>query len=209
MPPVIATACRTILATLLLTAVAYPLLVTGAAQLLFAHQARGSLAADPKGDVIGSELIAQAFRRAEYFHGRPSAAGADGWDASASGGSNLGPTSRKLRERVVAAVGRLRAENPQQSGDVPAELVTASASGLDPHLSPGAVTWQVARVAGARGVSPERVQAAVDAQTQARSLGLLGEPRVNILLLNLALDRQFGTPSPASGPESVAVGDGG
>lgn len=189
------TALRATLVTLVLTGLAYPLAVTGAAQLLFRHEADGSLVTDERGQVVGSALISQGFSQAGYFQPRPSAAG-NGHDATASGGSNLGPTSRKLRDRAVADAERLRRENPEAPGPVPAELVTASGSGLDPHLSPGAVRWQVPRVARARGVAPERILALVDAHTEGRTFGILGEPRVNVLLLNLAMDRRFGEGAP-------------
>lgn len=189
--------------TLLLTGVLYPLTVTAFAQLLFPGRANGSLVTDTKGRVVGSALIAQGFTNPAYFLARPSAAGT-GWDATASGGSNLGPTSRKLRERVTGDVERLRKENPQAPGPVPAELVTTSASGLDPHLSPDAIRWQLPRVARARGLDEERVAAVAQRSVEGPELGLLGEPRVNVLLLNLALDRQFGAPpsrpTPASSP---------
>ena len=177
--------------TLLLTGLAYPLAMTGMASLLFPRQAGGSLVKDARGRVVGSALIGQAFTRPEYFQGRPSAAG-KGYDATSSGGSNLGPTSAKLRDRARADVERLRKENPEAPLPIPAELVTASASGLDPHLSPAAARWQVQRVARARSVSADRVRRLVDDLTEGRQLGLLGEPRVNVLALNLALDRQFG-----------------
>jgi potassium-transporting ATPase KdpC subunit len=178
--------------TLVLTGVIYPLAATGLARVLFPRQANGDLVTDEKGQVVGSALIGQGFVRPWYFQPRPSAAGERGWDAAASSGSNLGPTSRKLRDRARAAVERLRRENPDAAGPVPGDLVTASASGLDPHLSPAAALWQVPRVARARGVAPERVRAIVEARLEGRDLGLLGEPRVNVLLLNLALDRQLG-----------------
>jgi K+-transporting ATPase ATPase C chain len=180
--------------TLVLTGLAYPIASTGVAQLLFPRQAGGSLVADDKGTIVGSELIAQGFSKAVYFQERPSAAGEKGFDATASSGSNYGTTSKKLRDRVVAELARLQAENPDAPGPAPSELVTTSASGLDPHLSPEGALWQVPRVAKARGVQPERVRQLVEAQVEGRELGFLGEPRVNVLLLNLALDRQFGRP---------------
>jgi K+-transporting ATPase ATPase C chain len=176
------TALRAALVTLMLTGIGYPLLVTGIAQLAFRDKANGSLVKRDHGSVVGSELIGQGFSSPAYFWSRPSAVS---WDAAGSGGSNLGPSSKKLRDRVAADVQRM-------GGTVPAELVTASASGLDPHLSPAAVLWQVARVAAARGLAPERVRALVETMVEGRDLGFLGEPRVNVLLLNLALDRQFG-----------------
>jgi K+-transporting ATPase ATPase C chain len=176
------TALRTALMTLIVTGIAYPLLVTALAQLSFRDKANGSLVKNDRGAVVGSELIGQNFSSAAYFWSRPSAVS---WDGAGSGGSNLGPSSKKLRDRVAAEVERL-------GGPVPAELVTASASGLDPHLGPEAALWQVPRVAAARGLGPERVRALVESVVEGRDLGFLGEPRVNVLLLNLALDRQFG-----------------
>ena len=187
-------ALRTTAVTLVLTGLVYPLFMTGLAQLLFPWRANGSLVTDEKGIVIGSELIAQPFAKPAYFHPRPSAAGEKGYDAAASSGSNLGPTSKKLQDRVRADLQRLKEENPDVTGRVPTELVTTSASGLDPHLSPQAMLWQVPRVAKARGVAPDRVKAMVDANLKGRTFGILGEPRVNVLLVNLALDRQFGKP---------------
>ena len=185
-------ALRATVVTLVLTGLAYPLAMTGAAQLLFPYRANGSLVSDEKGAVVGSELIGQAFTRPEYLWPRPSAAGSDGYDATSSGGSNLGPTSRKLRDRISADIARLTEANPDARGPIPSDLVTASASGLDPHLSPAAALWQVPRVAQARHVAPERVQALIEANIEGRTFGVLGEPRVNVLLVNLALDRQFG-----------------
>jgi K+-transporting ATPase ATPase C chain len=169
--------------------------ITGLAQILFPWRTNGSLVTDERGQIVGSALIGQGFTHPAYFHPRPSAAGA-GYDATASSGSNLGPTSKKLQDRVVQDLARLKEENPGAPGPVPIELVTTSGSGLDPHLSPQAVLWQIPRVANARGITPERVKATVEAAIEGRTFWLLGEPRVNVLLLNLALDRQFGRPTP-------------
>jgi potassium-transporting ATPase KdpC subunit len=194
-------ALRTTAVTLLLTGILYPVVITGLAQILFPWRANGSLVTDEHGQVVGSELIGQGFSSPAYFQPRPSAAGEKGYDATASSGSNLGPTSKKLQDRVVQDLGRLKEENPGAQGPVPAELVTTSGSGLDPHLSPQTVLWQIPRVANARGIAPERVKAAVEAAMEGRDLGVLGEPRVNVLLLNLALDRQFGRPAPVQAQE--------
>jgi potassium-transporting ATPase KdpC subunit len=198
-----AIALRTTLVTLVLTGLLYPLAVTGLALLLFPGRAQGSWATDERGQTVGSELLAQQFSSASYFQPRPSAAGQNGYDATASSGSNLGPTSKKLRDGAADVLKRLMAENPGALGPVPAELVTASASGLDPHLSPEAAAWQLKRVAAARGLGEERVRAVLSAHTEGRTLGFLGEPRVNVLLLNLALDRQFGRPSLPSLPSPL------
>jgi potassium-transporting ATPase KdpC subunit len=186
-------ALQATLVTLLLTGIAYPLVMTGVARVLFPGRTAGSLVRDAHGKVVGSELIGQVFTNPGYFQGRPSAAG-NGYDATASVGSNLGPTSKKLRDRVVANVERLKKENPDAPMPIPAELVTASASGLDPHLGPAAAAWQAPRVAKARGVDVARVRRLIDDLTEGRQLGFLGEPWVNVLALNLALDRQFGEP---------------
>jgi K+-transporting ATPase ATPase C chain len=181
--------------TLVITGLLYPFLMTGMAQALFPWRADGSLLTGEKGQVIGSEAIAQGFANPAYFQPRPSAAGEKGYDAGASSGSNLGTTSKKLQDRVKQDLDRLKEENPEASGPVPSELVTTSSSGLDPHLSPEAMLWQLPRVAKARGVARERVKAAVDSNIEGRTFGILGEPRVNVLVVNMALDRQFGRPA--------------
>jgi len=191
------TSLRVTVITLVLLGVLYPLAVTGVARLIFPHRAGGSIVLGASGKPVGSELIAQGFSSPAYFQPRPSAAGEKGWDPMASGGSNLGPTSARLRARVAADAARLRVENPSSSPSIPAELVTASGSGLDPHLSPAGALWQLPRVATARGVTEARIRALVEDAIEGRELGWLGEPRVNVLLLNLALDRQFGRPAAA------------
>ena len=180
----------TILATIVMTilfGLAYPLVFTGLAQVLFPHQANGSLVT-VNGKVAGSELIGQSFTKPEYFHGRPSAAGNNGYDAANSGGSNLGPTNQKLVDRVKADVQKFRAENPDYTGPIPADLLTSSGSGLDPHISPASAEAQVARIAKARGVTPDRIAELVAKHTDGRQWGIFGEPRVNVLLLNIDLD---------------------
>jgi len=189
-------ALRMTIVTLVLTGLLYPFVITGLAQVLFPWRANGSLITEEKGQVVGSELIAQGFSNPAYFQPRPSAAGEKGYDATASGGSNLGPTSKKLQDRINDDLKRLKAKNPEATEPVPAELVTASASGLDPHLSPEGMLWQVPRIAKARGIAPDRVKTVVEANIKDRTLGILGEPTVNVLLVNLALDRQFGKPIP-------------
>jgi len=165
-----------------LTGVLYPLLVTGLAKVFFPRQAAGSLI-EANGKTIGSELIGQKFTRPEYFHGRP-----DAYDGLSSGGSNFGPTNQKLIDRVKADAAKFRAENPTFTGPIPADIVTASASGLDPHISPAAAEAQADRVAVARSVPVDTVRQLIAEHTEGRQMGVFGEPRVNVLKLNLALD---------------------
>lgn len=183
------------LAFTLLLGVAYPLAVTGVANLAMPWQSQGSLLKNAKGQVVGSALLGQGFTGDEYLQGRPSAAGADGYDASASSGSNLGPINPALIDREKAGAAAYRASTGQQS--VPADAVTTSGSGLDPDISPENALAQAGRVARARGVSPALVQALINESTQGRTLGFIGQPRVNVLKTNLALDARFAVRHPA------------
>jgi K+-transporting ATPase ATPase C chain len=205
-------ALRATLVTLLATGLVYPLVVTGLAQVMFPGRANGSIVTDEKGHEVGSELIAQGFAGAGYLRPRPSA---NAYDASNSGGTNLGTTSKKLRDGqpddpatkdvdesftgVKDLAAAYRADNALPAGvDVPVDAVTRSASGLDPDVSPDNAMLQAARIARTRGVAVERVRAVIATYTEDRALGLLGEPRVNVLAVNLALDRQFGRPPGAA-----------
>ena len=181
------TAILMTIVTTILLGVMYPLVVTGLAQVIFPNQANGSLIKRADGTVLGSRLIGQPFSSPGYFRSRPSAAGAAGYDAGASSASNLGPTSQKLMDRIKADVEKLQAENP--GSRIPVDLVTASASGLDPHISPAGAAFQVPRVARERGVSVEQLRQLINAHTEGRLFGFLAEPRVNVLELNLDLDR--------------------
>jgi K+-transporting ATPase ATPase C chain len=182
--------------TLLLTIVTgllYPGVVTGLCQVLFKDQANGSLVVK-NGQIIGSSLLGQNFSKPEYFHPRPSAAGNDGYDPTASSGSNLGPTSQKLFDRLKAGEQQFRKENPTYDGPIPADALTASASGLDPDITVANAEAQAARVATARNASPEQINKLIASATEARGLGFLGEPRVNVLKLNLDLDKTISKP---------------
>ncbi|PYT12821.1 MAG: potassium-transporting ATPase subunit C [Acidobacteria bacterium] len=169
--------------------IVYPLAITGISQIVFPKKANGSLI--KIGDkVIGSEIIGQNFTKPEYLHARPSATGTNPYDAANSSGSNLGPTNQKLIDRVKASVEQFRKDNPEYQGPIPADLVTTSASGLDPHISPDSARAQALRVAKARGISVDQVNQLISQYTEQPDLGFLGEPRVNVLKLNLALDGQ-------------------
>ncbi|MGA2333900.1 MAG: potassium-transporting ATPase subunit KdpC [Terriglobales bacterium] len=183
------TAVLMTIATTVLLGILYPLLVTGLAQLIFPKQANGQLI-QRDGLVVGSRLIGQQFSGPGYFHSRPSAAGAAGYDATASGGSNFGPTNAQLITRVNGEVAKLQAENPGTT--VPVDLVTTSGSGLDPDISPAAAQFQIRRVAAERKIPETEVARLVEANSENRQWGFLGEPRVNVLELNMALDARYG-----------------
>lgn len=168
----------------------YPLVIWGISTVLFQHQAGGSLIVE-RGNIVGSELVGQNFTKARYFHGRPSAAG-KGYDPTQTGGTNLGPTNKKLIDATRAAIAALKKENPDASGPIPIDLVTTSASGIDPDISPAGAYYQVPRVAKARGMTVDAVQAIVVSHITPRTFGILGEPRVNVLALNRALDAAAG-----------------
>ena len=183
----IAPGFKMMLVLTVLTGLIYPAVVTGLCQVLFPAKANGSLIVR-NGQVVGSELIGQNFKKPEYFQPRPSNAGSDGYDPTATGASNLGPTSQKLADRVKDSVASFRKNNPDYTGPIPADLVTASGSGLDPEISPASAEAQVPRIAQARGVDVRQVLDLVAKHTKGRDLGFLGEPRVNVLNINLALD---------------------
>jgi K+-transporting ATPase ATPase C chain len=182
------TGFKMMLVLTVLTGLLYPGVVTGLCQVFFPARANGSLVV-ANGHAIGSELIGQNFKKPEYFQPRPSAAGNDGYDPMASGASNLGPTSQKLADRVKDSVASFRKNNPDYTGPIPADLVTASGSGLDPDISPASAEAQAARIAKARGVPVEQVRNLIAGHTQGRDLGFMGDPRVNVLEINLALDQ--------------------
>jgi|SRR5579864_2241527 len=182
----------TVILTVLL-GIIYPLLMTGIAQVIFPSQANGSLVRDSSGNIVGSALLAQAFTQPQYFHPRPSAAGSNGYDATASGGSNLGPTNQKLVDTVKSNADAYRQENNlPPDALVPVDAVTASASGLDPDISPANALLQVHRVAAARGLADDQISNLVNQYTEGRTLFVIGEPRVNVLRLNMALDTASG-----------------
>jgi K+-transporting ATPase ATPase C chain len=186
-------ALRATLVTLLVTGIVYPLAITGAAQVMFPYRANGSIVEDGHGRAVGSELIGQTFADPAYLHGRPSNGN---YDATSSGGTNLGTTSKKLRDGAIAFADAYRKDNAlAASTEIPADAVSSSASGLDPHISPENARLQIERIAKARGIAAARVRELLDDHVEGRELGFLGEPRVNVLATNLALDQIFGRPS--------------
>jgi K+-transporting ATPase ATPase C chain len=172
--------------TVIVLGIIYPLVMTGIGMLAFPHQANGSFV-ESNGKVVGSEIIGQLWTKPQYFQGRPSAAG-KGYDPTSTGGTNLAPTSKKLMDATKATIAALKKANPDAVGEPPIDLVTSSGSGVDPDISPEAAAWQIPRVAAARHMTPAAVKAIVDAHIVGRTFGILGEPRVNVLNLNLALD---------------------
>lgn len=180
------TSVRLTIVTVVLLGLIYPFAMTGIAQVIFPKQANGSMVS-VNGKVVGSDIVGQLWTKPQYFHGRPSAAG-KGYDPTNTGGTNLGPTSKKLIDATKAAIAQVRKENPAQGGPPPMDLVTSSASGIDPDISPEGAYYQAARVAAARGTSVANVNALIGAHIHGRTLGFLGEPRVNVMELNLALD---------------------
>lgn len=180
------TSVRMTIASIVLLGLIYPIVMTGAAQALFPRQANGSLVT-VNGKVVGSSIIGQLWTKPQYFHGRPSAAG-KGYDPTSTGGTNFGPTSKKLKDTTQATIAALQKENPDAAGPPPMDLVTSSGSGIDPDISPEAAYWEAPRVAKARGITPSAMNALVAQHVQGRIFGILGEPHVNVLELNLALD---------------------
>ena len=165
----------------------YPFVMTGLAQVLFPHQANGSLV-EVNGKVVGSSIIGQLWTKPQYFHGRPSAAGKNGYDPTSTGGTNFGPSSKKLIDSTRATIAALKKDNPNANVPIPMDLVTSSGSGIDPDISPEGALYQAPRVAKARNMPLDKVEALIQAHTRGRTLGFLGEPRVNVLELNMALD---------------------
>ncbi|MGZ3526281.1 MAG: potassium-transporting ATPase subunit KdpC [Vulcanimicrobiaceae bacterium] len=181
------TSLRMTIVSVVLLGLVYPFAMTGIAQAIFPKQANGSLV-EINGKVVGSDIIGQLWTKPQYFHGRPSAAGKNGYDPTATGGTNLGPTSKKLIDSTKATIAQLEKDNPDAGGPPPIDLVTSSASGIDPDISPEAAYYQAPRIAKARNMSLDAVKATIESHVQGRELGLLGEPHVNVLELNLALD---------------------
>lgn len=173
--------------TVIVLGLIYPIVMTGLGMLIFPHQANGSFV-ESNGKVVGSEIIGQLWTKPQYFQGRPSAAGKNGYDPTSTAGTNLAPTSKKLIDSTKATIAALKKANPDAVGPPPMDLVTSSGSGIDPDISPAGAAWQVPRVAKARHMTPAAVQSIVDAHTEGRTLVILGEPRVNVLALNRALD---------------------
>ncbi|MGZ3521771.1 MAG: potassium-transporting ATPase subunit KdpC [Vulcanimicrobiaceae bacterium] len=181
------TSLRMTIVSVVLLGLVYPFAMTGIAQAIFPKQANGSLV-EINGKVVGSDIIGQLWTKPQYFHGRPSAAGKNGYDPTATGGTNLGPTSKKLIDSTKATIAQLEKDNPDAGGPPPIDLVTSSASGIDPDISPEAAYYQAPRIAKARNMSLDAVKATIESHLQGCELGLLGEPHVNVLELNLALD---------------------